>query len=389
MTPRGPADLIPDPEVEATAFQASAFQPAIVGPNWSALPLPAVILDAEGRIAALNDLAEAFLNISARSSVGQAIEGAEMLKRLRIVPPLGTVLDRVSKGHEAQTRAGIRFEIGDRSGGHSDRYATLHAGPAPSPAGGTVILIAPQEGGGRLGQGQAARSAARSAIGMAEMLAHEIKNPLAGIRGAAQLIGMNLRPEDRDLAELIVAESRRIVELLDQVERFGDTSAPRLATVNIHDALERVRRSADVGFGKGLRILPDYDPSLPSALIDADQMVQVCLNLVKNAAEAIQRAGTGTTIRLHTFYDGALRLAPTEAEPQGRSLPLQIEIEDDGPGIPDSIVAQVFEPFVSGRENGTGLGLALVSKIIADHGAWIALESRPGRTVFRISLPKA
>ena len=389
MTSRGPADLIPDPEVEATAFQAAAFQPAIVGPNWSALPLPAVILDAEGRIAALNDLAEAFLNISARSSVGQAIEGAEMLKRLRIVPPLGTVLDRVSKGHEAQTRAGIRFEIGDRSGGHSDRYATLHAGPAPSPAGGTVILIAPQEGGGRLGQGQAARSAARSAIGMAEMLAHEIKNPLAGIRGAAQLIGMNLRPEDRDLAELIVAESRRIVELLDQVERFGDTSAPRLATVNIHDALERVRRSADVGFGKGLRILPDYDPSLPSALIDADQMVQVCLNLVKNATEAIQRAGTGTTIRLHTFYDGALRLAPTEAEPQGRSLPLQIEIEDDGPGIPDSIVAQVFEPFVSGRENGTGLGLALVSKIIADHGAWIALESRPGRTVFRISLPKA
>ena len=225
---------------------------------------------------------------------------------------------------------------------------------------------------------------------MSEMLAHEIKNPLAGIRGAAQLIGMNLRPEDKDLAELIVAESRRIVELLDQVERFGDTSAPRLAAVNIHDVLERVRRSADVGFGKGLDILPDYDPSLPPALIDADQLVQVCLNLVKNAAEAIHRAGRRTgTIRIHTFYDGALRLAPSEAEPQGRSLPLQIEIEDDGPGIPDSLVAEVFEPFVSGRENGTGLGLALVSKIIADHGAWIALESRPGRTVFRLSLPKA
>lgn len=379
-----PARSAPDPEVES-----GSFHPAIVGPNWSALPLPAVILDSRGRIAALNDLAEAFLNISARSSVGVAIEGAEMAKRLRVVPSLGAILERVAEGHEAQTRAGVRFEIGDRSGGHSDRYATLHAGPAPSPAGGTVILIAPQEGGGRLGQGQAARSAARAAIGMAEMLAHEIKNPLAGIRGAAQLIGMNLRPEDHDLAELIVAESRRIVELLDQVERFGDTSAPRLAAVNIHDVLERVRRSADVGFGKGLRIVPDYDPSLPPALIDADQMVQVCLNLVKNAAEAIHRAGTGGTIRLHTFYDRALRLAPSEAEPQGRSLPLQIEIEDDGPGIPDSIVGEVFEPFVSGRENGTGLGLALVSKIITDHGAWIALESRPGRTVFRLSLPKA
>ena len=386
MTARARPAQDPDPDVESR----TGFHPAVVGPNWSALPLPAVILDSQGRIAALNDLAEAFLNISARSSVGLAIEGAEMAKRLRVVPSLGAILDRVREGHEAQTRAGVRFEIGDRSGGHSDRYATLHAGPAPSPAGGTVILIAPQEGGGRLGRGQAARSAARAAIGMSEMLAHEIKNPLAGIRGAAQLIGMNLRPEDKDLAELIVAESRRIVELLDQVERFGDTSAPRLAAVNIHDVLERVRRSADVGFGKGLRIVPDYDPSLPPALIDADQLVQVCLNLVKNAAEAIHRAGRRTgTIRIHTFYDGALRLAPSEAEPQGRSLPLQIEIEDDGPGIPDSLVAEVFEPFVSGRENGTGLGLALVSKIIADHGAWIALESRPGRTVFRLSLPKA
>ncbi|RCW85804.1 two-component system sensor histidine kinase NtrB [Paracoccus lutimaris] len=386
MTHRGRAELIPDPEVERT----TGFHPAVVGPNWSALPLPAVILDAEGRIAAMNDLAESFLNISCRSSLGQPLEGPEMAKRLRIVPSIATILERVREGHEAMNRAGVRFEIGDRLGGHSDRYATLHAGPAPSPAGGTAILIAPQEGGGRLGQGQAARSAARSAIGMAEMLAHEIKNPLAGIRGAAQLIGMNLRPEDKDLADLIVAESRRIVELLDQVERFGDTSAPKLAAVNIHDVLERVRRSAAVGFGKGLKIVPDYDPSLPPALIDADQMVQVCLNLVKNAAEAIHRAGRKTgTIRIHSFYDGALRLAPTEAEPQGRSLPLQIEIEDDGPGIPDSIVAEVFEPFVSGRENGTGLGLALVSKIIADHGAWIALESRPGRTVFRLSLPKA
>ncbi|CAM3218330.1 two-component system, NtrC family, nitrogen regulation sensor histidine kinase GlnL [Paracoccus aminovorans] len=385
MTSRAGPDPLPDPEVEA----GSGFVPAEVGPNWSALPLPALILDAEGRIAAINDLAEAFLNISRRSSLGQALEGAEMRKRLRIVPTLGGVLERMRAGHEALNRAGVRFEIGDRSGGHIDRIASVHAGRAPSPEGGTVILLAPADGTGRLGQGQAARSAARSAIGMAEMLAHEIKNPLAGIRGAAQLIGMNLTAEDRDLADLIVAESRRIVELLEQVERFGDTSAPRLAAVNVHDVLERVRRLAAVGFGKGLRLLPDYDPSLPPALADADQLVQVCLNLVKNAAEAIGRSGQGGIIRIRSFYDGTLRLAPTEAEPQGRSLPLQVEIEDDGPGIPDTLIAEVFEPFVSGRENGTGLGLALVSKIVADHGAWIALDSRPGRTVFRISLPKA
>ncbi|MBY0136542.1 two-component system sensor histidine kinase NtrB [Paracoccus yeei] len=376
--PRPAHDLPPD------------FVPAEVGPNWSALPLPAIILDARGRVAAINDLAEAFLNVSRRSALGQPIEGAEMRKRLRILPSLAEILDRVREGRDALNHSSVRFEIGDQLGGHTDRIATIHAGAVPSPAGSVGILIAPSDSAGRLGQARAVRSAARSAIGMAEMLAHEIKNPLAGIRGAAQLIGMNLAPEDRDLADLIVAESRRIVELLDQVERFGDTSAPKLTELNIHDVLERVRRSAVVGFGKGLKIVPDYDPSLPTALADGDQLVQVCLNLVKNAAEAIGRAGRDTgTIRIRSFYDGTLRLAPTEAEPQGRSLPLQIEIEDDGPGIPEAIADQVFEPFVSGRENGTGLGLALVSKIITDHGAWIGVDSRPGRTVFRISLPKA
>lgn len=204
----------------------------------------------------MNDLAEAFLNVSCRSSLGQALEGAEMRKRLRIVPRLGSTLDRMRAGHDPVNRAGIRFEIGDRSGGHIDRLATIHAGPAPSPAGGTVMLISPLDGAGRLGQGQAARLAARSAIGMAEMLAHEIKNPLAGIRGAAQLIGMNLTAEDRDLADLIVAESRRIVELLDQVERFGDTSAPRLAAVNVHDVLERVRARPRWALARGCASCP-------------------------------------------------------------------------------------------------------------------------------------
>lgn len=366
------------------------FVAAELGPNWPALPLPALILDAEGRVAGMNDLAEAYLNLSRRTVLGQDLEGPDMLARLRISPPLQTVLEPMRLGHEAISHAGLRFEIGDRAGGYMTRVATLHAGVVPSPEGAVMVLIAPGDGAGRLGPGAASRSAARSAIGMAEMLAHEIKNPLAGIRGAAQLLAMNLPDEDRDLADLIVAESRRIVALLDRVERFGDTSGPRLHPVNIHDVLERVRRSAVVGFAKGMKVVANYDPSLPPALIDADQMVQVCMNLVKNAAEALQRAGrTDGTIRLRSFYDGMLRLALNGEGQQARSLPIQIEIEDDGPGIPESIGDEVFEPFVSGRENGTGLGLALVSKIVAEHHGWIAVESRPGRTVFRISLPKA
>lgn len=363
------------------------FREAAPGPGWEALPLPALILDDQGRVAAMNDAAEIWLNLSRNSTLGRVLEGDEMSARLRLQPSLAPLLARVRASDEALYQACVQFEIGDRAGGHQARRAAVHAGPAAPNGGGVSLLIVPQDDDGAH-QARHVRSAARSAIGMSEMLAHEIKNPLAGIRGAAQLMAMNATPEDREMAEMIVAESRRIVALLDQVERFGDTSEPNLAALNVHDVLEQVRRSAKAGFARDVQIVTDYDPSLPMALADADQLVQVCLNLVKNAAEAL--AGkAGGAIRLRTHYDHTLRRPPDETDPIGRPLPLQIEIEDNGPGFPAAIADQVFEPFVSGRENGTGLGLALVSKIITDHGALIRVDSRPGRTTFRISLPKA
>ncbi|SIT04525.1 two-component system sensor histidine kinase NtrB [Paracoccus saliphilus] len=364
------------------------FREAKPGPGWLQLPLPALILDEKGRVGAMNDAAEIWLNLSRNSTVGRPLDSDDMVKRLRILPSLGPLFNRVTRDDEALYQPGVQFEIGDRAGGHQTRRASVHAGPAEGIDGAASILIVPEDDGGMLYQSRAVRSAARSAIGMSEMLAHEIKNPLAGIRGAAQLMAMNAPPEDREMAEMIVSESRRIVSLLEQVERFGDTSAPRLAPVNVHDVLEQVRRSATVGFAKEVSIITDYDPSLPHALADADQLVQVCLNLVKNAAEALTDRPDGT-IRLRSSYDHSLRLPPDDTWPKGRALPLQIEIEDNGPGLPSAIAEQVFEPFVSGRENGTGLGLALVSKIVTDHGALIRVDSRPGRTLFRISLPKA
>ncbi|MGP9805217.1 two-component system sensor histidine kinase NtrB [Paracoccus sp. NSM] len=363
------------------------FLEAAPGPGWDSLPLPALILDGCGRIAAMNEAAEFWLNLSRNSTLGKALEGDEIATRLRIDPALAPMIARVNGTNETGYHPSVAFEIGDRAGGHMTRRASVHLGRGDEAGGAVSLLIVPQEVDG-IHQSRSVRSAARSAIGMAEMLAHEIKNPLAGIRGAAQLMAMNAPPEDREMAEMIVSESRRIVALLDQVERFGDTSPPHLAPVNIHDVLEQVRRSAQVGFAQGVQIVTDYDPSLPMALADADQLMQVCLNLVKNAAEAL--AGkAGGTIRLHSFYDHTLRRPPDDTDPAGRPLPLQIEVEDNGPGFPPAIADQVFEPFVSGRENGTGLGLALVSKIITDHGALIRVDSRPGRTVFRLSLPKA
>jgi two-component system nitrogen regulation sensor histidine kinase GlnL len=196
---------------------------------------------------------------------------------------------------------------------------------------------------------------------------------------------MNLSGEDLELTDLIVEESRRIVKLLEQVEQFGNLSAPEKQPVNVHDVLDRARRSALLGFGAHMKIAEDYDPSLPLALGDGDQLLQVVLNLLKNASEA---AGpNGGTIRLRSYFEHSFRLR--RADGSGHSLPLQIEVIDDGPGLPDNIKGDIFDPFVSGRENGTGLGLALVSKIISDHGGWISVSSVPGQTIFRISLPRA
>ena len=348
----------------------------VPGVVWASLPLPALLIGPDNRIAEVNPAGETFLNASSRSLMGQPA-----FDRLAIDAPMEEALARARLNQSPLFINDVDMTTGERAPVQCNiQVAPMHDNPEV-----ILMIISPRDIADRLGRAMHVKSAAKSAIGMAEMLAHEIKNPLAGISGAAQLIGMNLAPEDRELADLIVEETRRIVKLLEQVEQFGNLRPPERRPVNIHDALDRARKSAMVGFAAHMQIVEDYDPSLPPTYADPDQLMQVFLNLIKNAAEACQRAGEGTTIRLRTFYDLSLRLRGKDGRPA--ALPLQIEIVDDGPGIPPEIAADIFEPFVSGRENGTGLGLALVSKIISDHEGWISVDSVPGRTVFRVSLP--
>ncbi len=350
----------------------------VPGAIFAALPMPAFTtgaVDGKERILDCNSAAEQFCSASA-----PMLRGEPAFDRLSIDAPMEQAVERARNNRAPIFINDCEVCTGDRP----PVLCSVQIAPMNDAADTLLLLITPRDIAGRLGRTSVMRAAAKSAIGMADMLAHEIKNPLAGIAGAAQLLSMGLSAADRELTDLIVGETRRIVKLLDQVEQFGDQRPPERQPVNIHDVLERARRSAEVGFGAHMRITDDYDPSLPDVYADPDQLQQIFLNLLKNASEAQPKGGK---IRIHTYFERGLQVSGLD----GRrvALPIHVQIIDDGPGLPPAIAENIFEPFVSGRENGTGLGLALVSKITAAHEGWIEVKSRPGQTVFQVSLPVA
>jgi two-component system nitrogen regulation sensor histidine kinase GlnL len=341
----------------------------------SALPVPVVLVDFEGRFRFANPAAELFLGIS--SATLSQLRLTDLLpedSRLAALVRYVRAADAPISDHDLTLHSPRLHRDG----------VTAHGAPMPEMPGAVILTLQDGSTAQKLDRQLNFRGAARGASAMAAMLAHEVKNPLSGIRGAAQLLEQAASEGDRELCTLIQDEVDRIRDLVERMDMFSERPLEREA-VNIHEVLDHVLRIAGTGFAAHLRILQQYDPSLPPVWGNRDQLVQILLNLVKNAAEAVDpREGE---IVLTTAYRPGVRLAIPGSRERVH-LPLEVTVRDNGPGIDEEVRASLFEPFITTKRGGQGLGLALVAKLVADHGALIECDSRPGRTVFRLSLPK-
>lgn len=342
----------------------------------AAIPAAVVVLDEGGKFLSANPAAEQFFQASAATLTQQRLGD--------LLPQDHRVFDLIAKARAASSQVSD-YDLTLESPRISKTAIAVHVAPMPEDPEHVVLALIDGSTAQKLDRQLALRNAARSVEGMAAILAHEVKNPLSGIRGAAQLLEANLGDADRELTQLICDEVDRIRALVERMEMFGGRPV-EFAPVNINQVLDHVKRVAQSGFARHVRVVEVYDPSLPAVWGNRDQLIQVCLNLVKNAAEAVPEQGG--EIILSTAWQHGVRLALPGSSSRVH-LPIVVSVRDNGPGIPDDLRTQLFDPFVTTKPNGRGLGLALVAKTVGDHGGLVEAESAPGRTSFRIHLPMA
>jgi two-component system nitrogen regulation sensor histidine kinase GlnL len=344
----------------------------------NALPHAVLAIDRDGGIIDVNAAAETFFEMSRAMITRHRI--AELLP---FGSPLLALIEQVKTRNSAVKE--YRVDLGTPRLG-LDRMVDIHVAPMADVGDAVIVVLQERTIADKMDRQMTHRGAARSVSALAAMLAHEIKNPLSGIRGAAQLLESAVGDDDRSLTQLICDETDRIVKLVDRMEAFSDYRPIERESVNIHAVLDHVKRVAQAGFARHIRFQENYDPSLPHIHGNRDQLIQVFLNLIKNSAEALGADTIDGEIELSTAFRPGVRLR-TAGSSSLVSLPLEFCVRDNGRGVPEDIRSHLFDPFVTTKASGTGLGLALVAKIIGDHGGMVECESHPRRTTFRILMP--
>lgn len=344
----------------------------------NAMPHPVVVFGHENAVVYANFPAEVFFGASVNLLLRRTAEELAAFSS-----PLLALIRQVRQTNSTVNEYGVDLMMPD---GGKDRVVDVFAAPLIDHDGLIMVMLQQRSMAQMIERQLTHRGAARSVSGLAAVLAHEIKNPLSGIRGAAQLLETGASPEDQALAQLICDETERICGLVDRMEMFGDERPHRSEPVNIHAVLDHVMRISSSGFATHVKFVQAYDPSLPPVPGNRDKLIQAILNLVKNAAEAIGTERSDGQITLATAFRPGIRLTLPNSSTRV-SLPLEITITDNGPGVPEEIRSYLFDPFVTTKAKGTGLGLAMVAKIVGDHGGVIECDTGERQTAFRVLMP--